>query len=557
MKHLVYLLLCLLLCAGVLLLPASAEVLPDDTAAAQAAPAAEEAPAATSRLKDPDSMSLEEINTWYPTLQGRYFRWKPTGVNRFGERSRYNKKYRRFYAIDPAVTIVNHMVFCKVEATNWRGAYYALIDYFDTDEAESAARTLRIPSKLNGLPVDLYLYGENEWTAGLYYCGYSNNTVTKIILDDGFTGVPMFAFENFTALKTVKIPSAATTVGISAFQGCEKLKKIVGGESITAVYSSAFAGCKKLSSFPNMEKLTVIEGSAFSGCAFKTLTLSGNVSLSSGDEDHYSAMSAFGANKKLKSVLFLDGSKKKPLWIGDSTFAGCTALEHVTFTKKCSRISIWDNAFKNCTALQSLHAVDKIKTLGRFCFENCVSLEKLILPVGIQTVSEDAFKGCKNLKKLQLLSSDIDLLGRTFSSGTWYQNDPSDEVTTNFTKFLPKSCTVLVVNKAMKDAVKAHGCKGTVKIRVSVGTPQAFTSRVNRNGTVTFLWDPVKKASGYRLYIFDAATDRWVALKTTTKTSVTIKPTELRAGYVVRAYRVIDGDKSWSGYSDYAKVLLA
>ena len=541
MNKLISFFLAALLCLGCLV-PAFAE----ETVESEITTAAEEetTAAATDTSWDPQVPSHDDpdfLEDEYNSLQSQYVRWKSDR----GENARYHRAYRQFYATDPDLTIISHMVFKKHEKTRWSEAYYALLDYFDTDEAEALAWTLRIPSKVNGLPVVLRLAGDDEYVDGCFYNGYSNDTVRKIILDEGFTYVDSFAFTNFTSLWSVRIPNSVTTVGYGAFQGCRNLRRITGGENITTVRGLAFDGCSWLASFPHMETLKTIEGNAFSGCAFKKLTLSGNVLLSVGDEDNYSAWSAFEGCRNLQKVTFLDASRKKPLCIDHSTFKDCTALKTVILPKKCSYVSIYDKAFSGCTALKTIKNTDKLTGISRYGFENCISLKSIVLPAGIKSVSEDAFKGCKALNTVELKSADIDLFGKKVESGWWYETDKHGWVTSNFVQFLPKTCTVYVVNKNMKTTVKNHGCKGTVKIKVDVKAPKTLKA-TKQGSAVTLKWSKVKDADGYRLYAVNAKTGKLTKLKTVKAavTSLTLKTGEKT--FAVRAFKKIDGDVSWS-----------
>ncbi|MBQ7597647.1 MAG: leucine-rich repeat domain-containing protein [Clostridia bacterium] len=579
MKKLISLLLALLVCAACLL-PTFAETTETETEATTAAENAEtsapaptepdtaaasdwtttaidaESPAPTNEVTRPAAGETEtttaapdetQATTVQPTeedgdssLRESYETWKGDR----GDNARYHRAYRKFYATDPDLTIVDHMVFKKHEKTKWNEAYYALLDYFDTDEAEATTVKLRIPSKVNGLPVSLRLYGDDDYVDGYFYNGYSNDTVRLVVLEEGFTGVASYAFTNFTALLKVKIPKTVTVIGYGAFCGCKWLQKIVGGENIAEVRSFAFDGCARLASFPHMETLRLIEGNAFSGCAFKKLNLSGDLRLSIGDEDNYSAWNAFADCKNLKAVTFLDGSGKKGLLIGMGSFRGCTSLKTVTLPKKCPDIQMEDNAFYGCTSLQTLKNLDKLTEIGRFTFANCTSLTSVTLPAGIKFVAEDAFKGCKGLKTLDLRSKNIDLFSQQYNSGWSYQLDDYNGVSTNFIKFLPKKCTVYVVNKDMKLAVKAHGCRGTVKIRVAVGAPKTFKA-AKQGSAVRLQWSKVKNADGYRLYVYNTKTKTFEKLKTVKAPilSATVK-TDGKT-FAVRAFRKVDGDVSW------------
>ena len=97
----------------------------------------------------------------------------------------------------------------------------------------------------------------------------------------------------------------------------------------------------------------------------------------------------------------------------------------------------------------------------------------------------------------------------------------------------------------MKDAVKAHRFKGTVKISVTVKAP-AQVKLAKQNGKTTVKWSKVKAADGYRIWSYNAKTGKYTKLATVKAgvTSVTLKTTATR--FAVRAYRVIDKDVSWS-----------
>ncbi len=576
MKHLGYLLLCLLLCAC-LLVPAAAQAAPDDPepapATVQTADAAQPEPRQPLKFSPYEKPHWEDYHndytayaddysTWMLSKYGRYYHWSTMDRD---STPPFDPAFRAYYADDPNLTIADHFVYRIVDvlagyqnnAPVWKKMAY-VIDFFDSDAAEKACATLRIPAKLGGYPVKIAMFRTSDYADGYIDSRYTNNTVKKIIFEKGLTTVDPFAFSNFTALQSVVLPDTVKSIGVHAFQGCSKLKKVTGGEHVKLIDSSAFDGCIKLSDFEYLENVKEIHGAAFRGCAFKTLTLSGMVALGGVDEDNYLIDYTFGECTKLQKVTFLPGSKKKALTFGDGTFIGCTALKTVILPTKSKEIRIGDRTFANCTALKTVKNTGKVVSIGRMAFCDCFSLNAITLPAKLQQADFDAFQNCKNLKTVTLLSKDKTLFDKDYAPYIYYGNEPEGafRVSGNFLPMLPKTCTLLVVNKTMKEAVKAHDFKGTVKIRVNVSAPQNFTSRVNRNGTVTFLWDPVKKASGYRLYIFDAKTDRWVALKTTTKTAVTINPTVLRAGYAVRAFRMIDKDVSWSARSNYAKVKL-
>ena len=554
MKRLVYVLLGLLVCLAIFVLPAAAEdaAEPEPTTQAQEEPTEpqKEAPAfspyAAPDWNDYENYSdyMNAYDEWERSLYGRYYQWR-SGLGE--DRPMFDPAFRQFYLDDPEVYIENHLVFKKVKSYVWENkkrvkrTYAVILDYFDTQDA---CTTLYIPATLDGCPVSFYMQRDSAWTGGLSDSGYTNNTVKKLILEEGITGVGAFAFSNFTRLIAVRIPSTVTSIGIGAFRGCTALRKVFGCEGLQTVMSGAFAGCEKLRAFENMDKLRSFEGAAFANTGFKTLTLASTVWLGGGDEDYYAVWHVFGGCKKLKKVTFLPADEKGFLYIGNEAFRNCPALKTVVLPKQCGKIAIGDYAFQNCTALQSIKNTDRLSTIERRVFEGCSSFQSLILPAGLRNGAYDTFRG-SSLKQLYIQSKNTKLFDGSYESYWLYEGDIDDTIGQNFLQELPKTCTVYVVSKDMKYAVKSNGFKGTVKIRVPVAAPKTVKA-TKQNGKATISWTKVKNCDGYRVWSYDAKTGKYTKLATVKAgvTSVTLKSNAKQ--FAVRAYINEGGDVSWS-----------
>lgn len=554
MKRLLFVLLAALLCLAVFVLPAAAEdaTEPEPTAQAQEEPTEPgKEPPALSPYAAPNSNDYETYSdymnaydAWERSVCGRYYQWR-TGLGE--DRPLFDPAFRQFYRDDPELYIENHLVFKKVKSYAWEGkkrvrrTYAVILDYFDTQDA---CTTLCIPATLDGCPVSFYMQRDSAWTGGLSDSGYTNNTVKKLILEEGITGVGPFAFSNFTRLIAVRLPSTVTSIGVGAFRGCTALRKVFGCAGLERLQSSAFAGCEKLYYFANMEKLKGLEGAAFANTGFKTLTLAANVCLGGGDEDYYEVWRVFDGCKKLKKVTFLPGDEKSVVNIGNEAFRNCTALKTVVLPKQCGRLYLCDYAFQNCTALQSIKNTDRLTAIERRVFDGCTAFHSLTLPAGLDHGACDTFRGC-SLQELDIRSKDTKLFDGSYESYWLYEDDNSDDVDENFLRELPKTCTVYVASKDMKYAVKAHGFKGTVKIRVDVPAPK-IAKVTGQNGKVTLAWSKVKTADGYRVWRYDAKTGKYTKLATVKapKTTVTLQSNAKQ--FVIRAYRIEAGDVSWS-----------
>ncbi len=497
---------------------------------------------------DRDAFDRDEY-AWFNSIYCRYYRWR---ANDPDDTAKFDPAFRAFYADDPELKISGHFVYKPVEVTRYdnktrvKVTVALLFDYFDTDEAEKQTTALRIPATLDGYELTPYMYRNDPWDGDLLDSGYTNNTVKKLVIEEGVTGISMSAFSSFTALKYVVLPRSLTTIGIMAFKDCTNLRKVLGGENLASLGSAAFGGCEKLYAVEAMEHIRAMDGAAFRGCAFKTLTLPGDVRLGGGDEDHYDTDNVFADCKKLKKVTFLDAGKKTQLLIGNGAFCDCPKLKTVVFPLVSKTIAIGDRVFRNDTSLTTIKNPEKLRYIGRMAFQNCESLTAFTLPEKFVSADFDSFLGCKKLKTVTILSKDTALFDKSYDPYILYWQDVSDmKVPSNFLLALPKSCTVLVVSKEMKDAVKAHRFKGTVKISVAVKAP-AQVKLAKQNGKTTVKWSKVKAADGYRVWSYNAKTGKYTKLATVKAgvTSVTLKTAATR--FAVRAYRVIDKDVSWS-----------
>ena len=93
--------------------------------------------------------------------------------------------------------------------------------------------------------------------------------------------------------------------------------------------------------------------------------------------------------------------------IQDNAFAGCTALEEVTFEPGGQLQSIGDSAFFNCPRLSAIDVPVGVESIGMNAFDGCL-LSRVSLPEGLETIGAYAFWGCQ-FSDLSLPDSVTDL----------------------------------------------------------------------------------------------------------------------------------------------------
>ena len=331
------------------------------------------------------------------------------------------------------------------------------------------------------------------------------------------------------------LPDTVTEIGHGAFRGCRWLSSIKGCGDITIIGNAAFQDCRNLD-FRVPKTLQHIGDSAYRNSGIRNAVLPAGVDYT--DFESETAECVFADCERLVSATFRGGDREGALTIREFMFQH-SPLHRLKLPKNC-KVWVERNAFAG-TGLSKIINASSLWFIDSQAFAGCYQLQTLTLPADLDFAAWDAFLYCGMLKSVTIAGKDPALF-----------NDCGD-TEGDFTKPMPKTCTVYVKNAAMKQAVKESGFKGAVKIRVKVAAPKTVTL-TKKKDVVTLQWSKVKKADGYCVYSYDQETGRYTKLASVkaNKTSVTLQSDA--AQLAVRAYRVLDGDVSWSEYRLQTKV---
>ena len=266
-----------------------------------------------------------------------------------------------------------------------------------------------------------------------------------IIVPEGITSIPSYAFTNFTQITSLTIPDSVTSIGSYILQGCtgiesliipnmtrklggyfgedprydsyntqvpDSLKTLVitGGESIPR---HAFDGCSGLTSITMPDSVTSIGGSAFSGCSDLTsITIPDSVT-SIGDY-------VFRDCSGLTSITIPDSVTS----IGYGAFFGCSGIiqkeNGVSYVDKwviyCDNTvsqvqlrgdtaGIAAQAFSDCSGLTSITIPDSVTSIGQSAFSGCSGLTSIIIPDSVTSIGSYAFRDCSGLTSITIPDS--------------------------------------------------------------------------------------------------------------------------------------------------------
>lgn len=181
---------------------------------------------------------------------------------------------------------------------------------------------------------------------------------TTVIIEEGVTSIGRVAFYEFSALKSVQLPSTLTKInggvlsgetkgGYGSFNGCTALESITLPEGLVEIDSYAFSNCTSLKSITLPDSLTKIGGYAFTNCTSLTTVKYGNGLTATGANVFY--------NAGVKNIILSPTVTE----ISGYSFFGCPIVEF-EIPERITRIGI--RAFANCPFLTKVTVLNKDMT---------------------------------------------------------------------------------------------------------------------------------------------------------------------------------------------------
>lgn len=171
---------------------------------------------------------------------------------------------------------------------------------------------------------------------------YVNGEVAKdVIIEEGATSIPNYAFQNFRHIQHVSIPSSVTSIGYRAFYSCSSLSSIEILEGVVLIGDQAFKECSSLSSIEMPKGVNSIGNSAFENC---------------------SSLESIEIPLSVTSI-------------GYSAFYGCSTLSSIKIPKGVT--SIGDRTFYKCFSLSSVEIPNGVTRIGEYAFYECSALWKV------------------------------------------------------------------------------------------------------------------------------------------------------------------------------------
>ena len=160
---------------------------------------------------------------------------------------------------------------------------------------------------------------------------------------DNITKIGENAFNQCTALTTIKLPAELKTIDAQAFRTCINLATVDYGTKVETIGDGAFWYTRALKKFFFKGSVKTLGADAFRESGLTCVHLKGDMTI--GKE-------AFMNCTSLKYVEFpATSSATQPLtYVAESMFAGCTSLPFITLPSTVTEIKA--NAFDGCSSLK-------------------------------------------------------------------------------------------------------------------------------------------------------------------------------------------------------------
>ena len=384
----------------------------------------------------------------------------PSRLTTFGERAFYScTGFKAFYIPANITTIAsttfascdsNMIFYCEAAekpsgwASSWNGSRKIVwgatqegSSFWTSEEAWKAH--VVIPEGITEIP-DYAFYNRKDLlsvtipgsvTSIGKYAFYGCEGLTELPEMPGVTSIGTFAFGYCKGIKHLRIPSGVTTLENFAFCGCKELLTVYIPASVTTMNGKPFYNCKvdlaiycEVAARPESWGLEWLEH-GFSGHMYMLNTHSG---INGMTYDFFTSDAILATNVVIPegvTVIIKEAFKDRtdllsvsiPATVTDirgSAFSGCTGLTKVNIPGSVANVG--SSAFGGCTGLTEVTLAEGVGAIGNSMFSGCTGLTSVDIPDSVKTIGDYAFSGCTGLTDIAI-GSGVTAIGKNAFRG--------------------------------------------------------------------------------------------------------------------------------------------
>lgn len=212
-------------------------------------------------------------------------------------------------------------------------------------------------------------------------------------------------------IKSIKISSGITYIGMNTFRDCVAVTKIVIPEGVTRIGKSAFGGCKALKDVVIPESVTVMGSNAFlNSQQIRNIYYAG-------DQEMWETANFDDAFDNYSSYQLVCNYGKAVGHCGESATwsfneeSGNLLIEGFDSIKES--LANWGLIKAYVTAVE---IADGITAIGEKAFDGFSALKEVYLPETVTEIAAGAFSNCENLSIVTMLADSVSVENSAFTS---------------------------------------------------------------------------------------------------------------------------------------------
>ncbi len=235
------------------------------------------------------------------------------------------------------------------------------------------------------------------------------DSISRVVIEDGITGIGSYAFHRFWKMHAVTIPESVTVIGDHAFSSCGNMTRVTMKSSaekggVERIGERAFENCYALGSVTFSDGLVSIGPQVFNTCwGLKRVTIPARVEEIAPQAfifcKHLTKIEVAQDSPYFKTV---DGA----VYTADgSQLVVCPGGRSASLRIPEGVVKIRDGAFSGCYSISGVTIPGSVREIGSRAFVSCLKLTKLKIPEGVETLGEQVFSSCSHLGSVSLPAS--------------------------------------------------------------------------------------------------------------------------------------------------------
>ncbi|MBQ9014944.1 MAG: leucine-rich repeat domain-containing protein [Firmicutes bacterium] len=215
----------------------------------------------------------------------------------------------------------------------------------------------------------------------------SLNAVTKIVMEDGVTSVPEYAFYDAENLREVEMADSVTSIGQSAFEYCGKLRKVRFSEGLQDIGEDAFEYCWKLEEANLPEGLRTIGSYGFAHTGITSIALTENLQKFGYGAFYGCGMEDNGTLDGIYGILFRGTKEQWEAIEGHDTlsYEGYDVIVYYGYT---SKMDVLSDKIKKLSALGDAAGDDEDWMPARMAYDRLTTAERKQLSADAKRMEE-------------------------------------------------------------------------------------------------------------------------------------------------------------------------